>query len=98
MDEDRVAVRGKSSFSLLEMTRSKIEFATILASLRGQDEDPKQLAQDMTIRKLCYEIEKLEQEAESPKETTPKAEPPKKQKGPRPFWSWLLADSDEEDS
>lgn len=87
------------------MTRSKIEFATILVSLRGQGEDPKQLAQDMSLRKLCYEIEKLEQEQESPKETTPSGpqtettpEPPKKTKGPRPFWSWLLADSDAEDS
>jgi hypothetical protein len=86
------------------MTRSKIEFATILATMRGQDEDPKQLAQDMSLRKLCYEIEKLEQEAETLKESTPettKEEPPKekkKSKGPRPFWSWLLADSDDEDS
>jgi hypothetical protein len=89
------------------MTRSKIEFATILATMRGQGEDPKQLAQDMSLRKLCYEIEKLEQEQEratappSP-ETTPKVEEPpketKKTKGPRPFWSWLLADSDDEDS
>ena len=83
------------------MTRSKTEFATILATMRGQGEDPAQLAEGMTLRKLCYEIEKLEQEQESrPQvETTPKApEPPKKPKGPRPFWSWLLADSDEEDS
>ena len=90
------------------MTRSKIEFATILASLRGQGEDPAKLAQDMSLRKLCYEIEKLEQEMESPKETTPSGpqtetiakvpEPPKKPKGPRPFWSWLMADSDDEDS
>jgi hypothetical protein len=90
------------------MTRSKIEFATILATMRGQGEDPKQLAQDMSLRKLCYEIEKLEQEQESPKETTPSGpqnettpEPPKetkKTKGPRPFWSWLIADSDDEDS
>jgi hypothetical protein len=86
------------------MTRSKIEFATILASLRGQGEDPKQLAQDMTLRKLCYEIEKLEQEIESrPQAETipsgPKTDTsPKKKKGPRPFWSWLLADSDDEDS
>ena len=86
------------------MTRSKIEFATILATMRGQDEDPKQLAQDMTLRKLCYEIEKLEQEQESrPQDETTaapseKEEPPKKKKGPRPFWSWLVADSDDEDS
>lgn len=83
------------------MTRSKTEFATILATMRGQGEDPAQLAEGMTLRKLCYEIEKLEQEQESrPQvETTPKApEPPTKPKGPRPFWSWLLADSDQEDS
>ena len=84
------------------MSRSKTEFATILATMRGQGEDPAQLAEGMTLRKLCYEIEKLEQEQESLKETTPLVEttpePPKKPKGPRPFWSWLLADSDEEDS
>lgn len=73
------------------MTRSKIEFATILASLRGQGEDPKQLAEGMTLRKLCYEIEKLEQAQEE-------AAKPEVQKKVRPFWSWLLADSDEEDS
>jgi len=88
------------------MTRSKIEFATILATMRGQGEDPKQLAQDMSLRKLCYEIEKLEQEIESrpqaetipsgPQNETPKET--KKSKGPRPFWSWLMADSDDEDS
>lgn len=86
------------------MTRSKIEFATILATMRGQGEDPKQLAQDTSLRKLCYEIEKLEQEQETLKESTPSGpqnEPPKEtktSKGPRPFWSWLLADSDDEDS
>ena len=85
------------------MTRSKIEFATILATMRGQGEDPKQLAQDMSLRKLCYEIEKLENEQETLKESIAKVpepleEPPKKSKGPRPFWSWLLADSDDEDS
>jgi hypothetical protein len=87
------------------MTRSKIEFATILASLRGANEDPKQLAEDMTLRKLCYEIEKLEQEQESLKETTPKEDPiPEPEKTVetkskvRPFWSFLQGDSDEEDS
>ena len=88
------------------MTRSKIEFATILATMRGQDEDPAKLAQEMTLRKLCYEIEKIEQEQESrPQAETTSSEPQndtpkenKKSKGPRPFWSWLLADSDDEDS
>ena len=88
------------------MTRSKLEFATILASLRGANEDPKQLAEDMTLCKLCYEIEKLEQEQESLKETTPEGPqsetaPPPEPKKPakvRPFWSFLQGDSDEEDS
>ncbi len=87
------------------MTRSKIEFATILASLRGANEDPKQLAEDMTLRKLCYEIEKLEQEQESLKEPTPKEDPIPEPEKPvekkskvRPFWSFLQGDSDEEDS
>ncbi len=69
--------------------------------MRGQGEDPKQLAEGMTLRKLCYEIEKLEQEQEQTTASPdPKAEPtPKKEAhGPRPFWSWLLGDSDEEDS
>lgn len=69
--------------------------------MRGQGEDPKQLAEGMSLRKLCYEIEKLEQEQEAPlsPEAPPKVEnPPQKSKGPRPFWSWLLGDSDEEDS
>jgi hypothetical protein len=82
------------------MTRSKIEFATILATMRGQGEDPAKLAQEMTLRKLCYEIEKIEQAAEEASKVPeePKEETSKKSKGPRPFWSWLLADSDDEDS
>jgi len=87
------------------MTKSKIEFATILATMRGQGEDPKQLAEDMTLRKLCYEIEKLEQEQESLKEATPKEDPIPEPEKPvekkskvRPFWSFLQGDSDEEDS
>jgi hypothetical protein len=95
--------KRKLRFIYYKMTRSKIEFATILATMRGQGEDPKQLAQDTTLRKLCYEIEKLEQEQEqeSPPKVETAPEPPKetkKNKGPRPFWSWLLADSDDEDS
>ena len=82
------------------MTRSKLEFATILATMRGQGEDPKQLAEGMTLRKLCYEIEKLEQEAEEAAVQAVAPEEPKETKKAkvRPFWSWLLADSDEEDS
>jgi hypothetical protein len=93
------------------MTRSKIEFATILATMRGQDEDPKQLAQDMSLRKLCYEIEKLEQEAETLKESAPegpqaettaapseKTEPQKKPPRQKHILSWLLDSSSEDES
>ena len=83
---------------LLEMTRSKLEFATILATMRGQGEDPAKLAQEMTLRKLCYEIEKLEQaqEQESPKETIPE-EPPKKPQRQKHILSWLLDSSSDEE-
>ena len=93
------------------MTRSKIEFATILATMRGQGEDPKQLAQDMSLRKLCYEIEKLEQEAETLKESTPEGpqapesqpaaetnNPPKKPPRQKHILSWLLDSSSEDES
>jgi hypothetical protein len=81
------------------MTRSKIEFATILATLRGQGEDPAKLAQDMSLRKLCYEIEKLEQEAETLKESTPQVEePPKKPPRQKHILSWLLDSSSEDES
>ena len=80
------------------MTRSKVEFATILASLRGQGEDPQKLAQEMTLRKLCYEIEKAEEAkaaAEAPA-PAPAAET-KKVKRPRSLWEWItLEESDDE--
>jgi hypothetical protein len=76
------------------MTRSKLEFATILASLRKDGSDPQKLASEMTLRKLCYEIERLEQEAEDAK----KKIPPKEKGGGKPFWAWLThSSSDEED-
>lgn len=79
------------------MTRSKIEFATILASMRGQGEDPKQLAEGTTLRKLCYEIEKIEQQKEAEAEVKV-PEPPKNKLKARPFWSFMLGDSSDEDS
>ena len=74
------------------MTRSKIEFAKILAGLRKDGSDPEKLAGEMSLRKLCYEIERLETEEEA-KAPPP---PPKKEPGPKPFWSWLTQDSDED--
>ena len=47
------------------MTRSKIELATILVKLRGSDEDPAELAKVMSLMKLCYEIQKVEEEREA---------------------------------
>lgn len=84
------------------MTRSKVEFATILASLRGQGEDPQKLAQEMTLRKLCHEIEKAEEAkavAEAPVATeAPAGAPePKKVKRPKSLWEWItLEESDDE--
>ena len=81
------------------MTKSKIEFARELAALRKDGSDPEQLARDMTMRKLLYEIERLEQEAPAaePPAAAPAPPPPDKARGPRPFWSWLVADSSDED-
>lgn len=74
------------------MTKSKLEFATELAVLLNDGSDPKQLAQDMTLRKLLYEIERLEKEAKPEAEATPR------QKRPKPFWAWLTVDSSDEDN
>ena len=76
------------------MTKSKLEFATELAALLKDGSEPQKLAKDMTMRKLLYEIERLEQEAK------PEAEPeaPPRQKRPKPFWAWLTVDSSDEDN
>ena len=83
------------------MTKSKLEFATELAALLKDGSDPKKLAQDMTMRKLLYEIERLEQEADAAKAEpeAAKAEPeaPQRQTRPKPFWAWLTVDSSDED-
>jgi hypothetical protein len=71
------------------MTKTKLEFATILASLRKDGSDPQKLAQDMSLRKLLYEIERLEQTQEPPP-------PPKKETSVRSLWSWLTHDSDDD--
>jgi hypothetical protein len=53
------------------MTRSKLELATILAKLRGDDSDPEKLAKEMSLLKLCYEIQKIEEEKELEKPEEP---------------------------
>lgn len=68
------------------MTRTKLDRAKQLAQLRNDGSDPVKLAQEMTLSRLCYEIEKLEDAA------APAAPPaPKKKKG---FLSFLDSDSD----
>lgn len=89
------------------MTRTKIEFATILASLRGKGEDPHKLAEEMTLRKLCYEIEKAEAapeaavEPEPEVEVEPEVEPEvetRKTGKPKSFWSRLNNESSDDES
>jgi len=84
------------------MTKTKLEYATILSELRKDGSDPKQLAQDMSLRKLLYEIELFEATADPPAPATapvPAAAPaPKEKKGlPKSFWSWITHDSSDED-
>jgi hypothetical protein len=56
------------------MTRSKLDLATILAKLRGDGSDPEVLAKELTLMKLCHEIQKIEEERELPVEAeTPEA-------------------------
>ena len=89
--------------SLLEMTRSKLEFATILASLRGDGSDPQKLASEMSLRKLCYEIEKIEaaQEAAAAEAAAAPApapaDPKKKRYKIKPFWAFLTLESSDEE-
>ena len=67
------------------MTRSKTELAIILVKLRGDVTDPKKiekeaakLASEMSLMKLCYEIQKVEETNQSAtEEQTVKAEAPK---------------------
>lgn len=54
------------------MTRSKTELATILVKLRGDVTDPKEIeketeriAGELSLMKLCYEIQKVEEEREA---------------------------------
>ena len=56
------------------MTRTKLEFATILAAMRKDGSKPEDLVKNMSVMKLCYEIQKLE-DAEPEPEPEPEKEP-----------------------
>ena len=84
------------------MTRSKLEFATILASLRADGSDPQKLASEMSLRKLCYEIEKIEAAQEAAAQEAAAAPPPppearKKKYRIKPFWAFLTLESSDEE-
>jgi hypothetical protein len=79
------------------MTRSKLEFATILASLRADGSDPQKLASEMSLRRLCYEIEKAEAVQEAEAAAPPAAEPKKKTYRIKPFWAFLTLESSDEE-
>jgi hypothetical protein len=80
------------------MTRSKLEFAKILAATMKPNApaeelkaDAEKFAAEMTLRKLCHEIEKAEETAK------PVEPPPKVPEKPKGFWAFLtLEDSDDE--
>ena len=91
------------------MTPPKIWYAKKLSDLRKQlkkddlETDPEVLATQMKTSRLCYEIEKLEDEI--PPEPEPEAAPPteeekevpntkKKNNGTKSFWSRFIFDSE----
>ena len=75
------------------MARSKLELAKILVKLRNDDStDPVELAKQMSLVKLCYEIQKIEEA----RENEPPAPPTEKPKKKKHILSWLLDSSDEE--
>jgi hypothetical protein len=57
------------------MTRSKLDLATILVKLRGDNSDPEKLAKELSLVKLCYEIQKIEEEREAAAAEGEKAAP-----------------------
>ena len=90
------------------MTRSKLDLAKILVSLRGDGSDPEKIAKEMNFMTLCHQIqkeeEKREAEAEAPKvepepEAPPEATPeaPQRPRREKHILSWLLDSDTDED-
>lgn len=75
------------------MTPPKIWYAKKLVNLRGDNSDPEALVKTMTISRMCYEIEKIEDALEAKAAKAAKTTPPKKkEKEPKSFWSYLIGD------
>ena len=74
------------------MTRSKTELAIILVKLRGDITDPKKiekeaakLASEMSLMKLCYEIQKVEEMTHSDEpQASPSVQPEAPKETPVP--------------
>jgi hypothetical protein len=93
------------------MTPSKMWYAEKLAKLLNDGTTAEELVEKLTIRRLCYEIEKLEEAAEEEVPEPPKApeeappapapvqEETKKSEKVKSFWARvsLETSSDEED-
>ena len=90
------------------MTPSKLWYAQKLATLRNDGSKAEDLAEQMTIRRLCYEIEKLEVEEEEVPNVEELANEEKKEEVPEPspkkvkaksFWARVALEtsSDEEE-
>ena len=94
------------------MTPSKMWYAEKLAKLLNDGTTAEELAEKLTIRRLCYEIERLEEEEvpeapevpeppKAPEEAPPAPvqEDPKKNAKVKSFWARvsLETSSDEED-
>lgn len=85
------------------MTPSKMWYAEKLAKLLNDDTTAEELAEKLTIRRLCYEIEKLEEEEVPEPPPAPEEAPPapvqEKTEKVKSFWARvsLETSSDEED-
>lgn len=87
------------------MTPSKLWYAQKLAQLLNDGTTAEDLVDKFTIRRLCYEIEKLEDETETETETEKKSEKEKekdeevvKSEKVKSFWARLsLETSSDED-
>jgi hypothetical protein len=80
------------------MTPSKLWYAQKLATLRNDGSKPEELADQMTIRRLCYEIEKIEEAPVEPEVAEEPAAPNEEKKKNRKnkiksFWSRIILDS-----
>ena len=79
------------------MTVKKERLAERLAKLRNDGTDPKEL-EKLSVQKLHYEIQRLEEAEPEVAEPEPETEPPKKEKKEKSLWQILvLDDSSSED-